>query len=121
MEPRDDEKTDAGKTSEANAPSVDAASGGASETNPERGGKGRGGGKGARGHQNQTTDRGGKSAQAEAQTSGEPAKALRPGLVELVALKTCAAHGMPHFAGDHFSASEEVASKLLRKGEAERA
>ena len=44
----------------------------------------------------------------------------RPGLVNLVALTTVAAHGMPHLEGETFSATTEVAERLLKKKLCER-
>lgn len=50
-----------------------------------------------------------------------PKKTARAGLVDLVAVETCAAHGMMHFTGDRFSATNEVAERLLRRGIAKKA
>lgn len=49
-----------------------------------------------------------------------PSRPRRPGLVDLEALKTCAAHGMPQFAGARFLATVDVAERLVAKGVAKR-
>lgn len=49
-----------------------------------------------------------------------PEKKARPGLVSLVAVQTCAAHGMMYHQGQRFSAISEVAAKLIKTGKAER-
>ena len=61
------------------------------------------------------------TARAAAPKAEEPKRPNRPGLVELIARETCAAHGNMHFAGDRFSATHEVADRLLRRKLVERA
>lgn len=59
------------------------------------------------------------------QSGGAPAapapavpKPARAGMVELVALKTCGAHGMPHYEGERFFATREVGERLVKLGSA---